>query len=220
MAKTLYEDLGVLEGASDAEIRCAYKSRARELHPDKSSGDTQRFQDLGAAYQTLSDRTARREYDQSLQTRRKLFSTPSRRPAQSSNTTGTKAAPKPAESQTRSQNTAQPKQNSTRKVYVTPGGECYHMKSSCHGMRSSNSVTCANVGDVQRDGRRPCKFCAQSMDHRPSSGYSGTDAGAIVYGTATGKCYHRSSSCSGLRRARSVIRLTGAQGLKPCKLCA
>merc|ERR1712086_269012 len=114
MATTLYEDLGVLEGASDAEIRCAYKSRARELHPDKSSGDTLRFQDLGAAYQTLSDRIARREYDRSLRTRRKLFSTPNRRPAQSSNTTGTEAAPGPSESQTRSETPAQPEDNSTR----------------------------------------------------------------------------------------------------------
>lgn len=54
---TLYDQLGVLPGCSQADIKRAYRHRAMELHPDKNPNDeraNEKFQQLGAAYQVVS----------------------------------------------------------------------------------------------------------------------------------------------------------------------
>ncbi len=61
----LYGVLGVAHDASDDEIKRAYRQLARELHPDVN-GDPQaeqRFKEITAAYDTLSDPGRRRQYD-------------------------------------------------------------------------------------------------------------------------------------------------------------
>jgi molecular chaperone DnaJ len=61
----LYGVLGVSRDASDDEIKRAYRQLARELHPDVN-GDPQaeqRFKEITAAYDTLSDPARRRQYD-------------------------------------------------------------------------------------------------------------------------------------------------------------
>lgn len=65
MPPTYYETLGVLRTASDAEIKRAYRRKARELHPDVNpSPDAEaRFKELNAAYQILSDPLRRSVYD-------------------------------------------------------------------------------------------------------------------------------------------------------------
>ena len=57
-----YETLGVPKGASDEEIKKAYRRLASAHHPDKG-GDTARFQEIQSAYDTLSDPQKRQQHD-------------------------------------------------------------------------------------------------------------------------------------------------------------
>ena len=60
-----YKTLGVAKGASDAEIKRAYRKLARQWHPDvnASAQAVGQFKRVNEAYQTLSDPAKRRAYD-------------------------------------------------------------------------------------------------------------------------------------------------------------
>lgn len=60
-----YELLGVSRSASLKEIKAAYRKEAKRWHPDVNNGKEERFRALNKAYETLSDKTAREEYDKS-----------------------------------------------------------------------------------------------------------------------------------------------------------
>ena len=61
-----YEVLGVTREATDSEIKRAFRSLAREHHPDKTPDDPEserRFKEVQEAYAVLSDREERKKYD-------------------------------------------------------------------------------------------------------------------------------------------------------------
>jgi curved DNA-binding protein len=64
--KNPYETLGVERTASPDEIKKAYRRAAGIHHPDKG-GDTQQFQEVQQAYETLSDPQRRAQYDNPAQ---------------------------------------------------------------------------------------------------------------------------------------------------------
>ena len=62
-----YEVLGVSRGASEAEIKKAYRKLAKENHPDLHPGDKEaeaRFKEVNEAYEVLSDADTNARYDQ------------------------------------------------------------------------------------------------------------------------------------------------------------
>ncbi|HWL35686.1 MAG TPA: molecular chaperone DnaJ [Frankiaceae bacterium] len=65
--KDYYAALGVAKDASAADIKKAYRTLARDLHPDKNAGDAkaeERFKEVSEAYAVLSDPQKRAEYDE------------------------------------------------------------------------------------------------------------------------------------------------------------
>lgn len=67
MAKNYYDILGISKSASEAEIKKAYKKMAMQYHPDRNKDDKNaeaKFKEVNEAYQTLSESTKRKNYDQ------------------------------------------------------------------------------------------------------------------------------------------------------------
>jgi molecular chaperone DnaJ len=66
-SKDFYKVLGVSDKADKDEIRKAYRKLAKEYHPDANQGDpkaSERFKEIGEAYQVLSNPEKRKQYDQ------------------------------------------------------------------------------------------------------------------------------------------------------------
>ncbi|MDO5045295.1 DnaJ C-terminal domain-containing protein [Campylobacter sp.] len=66
MSSSLYDTLGISKGASSDEIKKAYRRLARKYHPDinKDPGAEDKFKEINAAYEILSDEKKRAQYDQ------------------------------------------------------------------------------------------------------------------------------------------------------------
>ena len=61
-----YEVLGLQKGASDEEIKRAFRKLAKQYHPDvnKEEGAEAKFKEIGEAYSVLSDKQKKAQYDQ------------------------------------------------------------------------------------------------------------------------------------------------------------
>ena len=65
--KDYYETLGISKGASEADIKKAFRSKAKEHHPDKNAGSSkaeERFKAVNEAYDILKDPNKKAAYDQ------------------------------------------------------------------------------------------------------------------------------------------------------------
>lgn len=61
--KDYYKILGVSENASDSEIKQAFHNLAFKHHPDRPGGDEKQFKEINEAYQTLSNKESKAQYD-------------------------------------------------------------------------------------------------------------------------------------------------------------
>lgn len=67
MARDYYDVLGIQRGASDREIKRAYRKLVKKLHPDRNGDDPEclaRFKEVSEAYEVLGDPERRPLYDQ------------------------------------------------------------------------------------------------------------------------------------------------------------
>lgn len=61
--KDYYKILGLEKTATDEEIKQAYRKLAHQYHPDKAHGNSDKFKEINEAYQTLSNKEKRAQYD-------------------------------------------------------------------------------------------------------------------------------------------------------------
>lgn len=64
MSKDYYKILGLEKNASEDEIKKAFRKMAHQHHPDKNNGNDEKFKEINEAYQVLSDKNKRAQYDQ------------------------------------------------------------------------------------------------------------------------------------------------------------
>lgn len=67
LLKNLYSILGLSTSATEEEIKKAYKELAKKLHPDRNNGiETEQFKEITEAYDILSDKKKKAEYDKEI----------------------------------------------------------------------------------------------------------------------------------------------------------
>src|SRR3989344_3193257 len=66
--KDYYQILGVSKTASEEDIKKAYRKLAHQYHPDKAGGNENKFKEINEAYQVLSSKEKRSQYDRFGQT--------------------------------------------------------------------------------------------------------------------------------------------------------
>lgn len=86
MEKTYYQEFGILENATLADIKKAYRKLAFKYHPDRHRGALEYetiFKHLNYIYQTLSNVESRAKYDNDLRRKREGYQSPPQKPNES-----------------------------------------------------------------------------------------------------------------------------------------
>ena len=63
MEKDYYQILGLQKGASKDEVKKAFRKKAAEHHPDKKTGNEEKYKEVTEAYAVLGDDKKKAEYD-------------------------------------------------------------------------------------------------------------------------------------------------------------
>lgn len=63
MARDYYKILGIKRDASEEDIKKAYRRLAHQFHPDKKGGNEEKFKEINEAYQVLSNKEKKAQYD-------------------------------------------------------------------------------------------------------------------------------------------------------------
>lgn len=63
-AQDFYKILGLDKSCSERDLKKAYRTLSKKYHPDKATGDEEKFLEVAEAYEALSDPTTRKIYDQ------------------------------------------------------------------------------------------------------------------------------------------------------------
>ncbi len=63
MSKDYYKTLGIDKSASEEDVKKAFRKLAHQHHPDKSGGNVGKFKEINEAYQVISDKEKRAQYD-------------------------------------------------------------------------------------------------------------------------------------------------------------
>ena len=72
LASDYYDILGISKGATDDELKKAFRTKVKQYHPDLHPGDAEaeaKFKEVNEAYSVLSDKDKRARYDQFMQSR-------------------------------------------------------------------------------------------------------------------------------------------------------
>lgn len=64
MSKDYYKILGVEKSATHDEVKKAFRKLAHKYHPDKESGNEEKFKEINEAYQVVGNEEKRKQYDQ------------------------------------------------------------------------------------------------------------------------------------------------------------
>ncbi|MGI6174263.1 MAG: hypothetical protein ACOYI8_10260 [Christensenellales bacterium] len=105
--------------------------------------------------------------------------------------------------------------SSEKSYYATTGGEYYHTKSNCSGMKNATKIS---LETAKKYKKKPCPKCV-SQGSSSSSSVPETSL-TYYYATASGKYYHKTSTCSGMKGAKKITLATALKnGKTKCPRC-
>lgn len=167
MARSHYEVLGVGKGATQSEIRSAYRKLVLQYHPDRSSeaGALQQFLSITQAYEVLGDWDRRVQYDKLLEVRA----------ASASKVASERARPKPYAATGKAGRSTVVSAEVTRLTLLHSRGQSSTAEKLAHkilGYDSHQPIPYAVLGDISRAQgrlREAAKMYALAVQMDPSN---------------------------------------------------
>ncbi len=107
--------------------------------------------------------------------------------------------------------------SSEKSYYATTGGEYYHTKSNCSGMKNATKISLATA---KKYNKKPCPECVSKTSSSTSSSSTSQPGLTYYYATKTGRYYHNKSTCSGMKDAKKITLATALKnGKTKCPKC-